>query len=287
MSQTYLLQPARYASAPDIPRHGEYRVRIDPTGRRPLYRFDDRIVTGTPEGPGRLPAGPGRFHLYAGECPWSHRATLAVSVAGLHDAVSVSYVHPERDGRGWAFREPTGSDPVNGFTLLRQAYDATEPGFDGHVSVPALWDRRTDRVASNTPSTLDADLAAAFMPWSTTGVELYPEDLRGEIDQLDWWIGPVVNHGVDQAAGDTQIAAAARKALHGALHTLDALLGESRYLLGRRLTLADVRLWVTLVRFGPGLREYPALQRYTQELLEREDFRATTRPSTVLRAAVA
>ena len=79
--------------------------------------------------------------------------------------------------------------------------------------------------------------------------------------------------GVEQAAGDTEIAAAARKALHGALRTLDAKLDESRYLLGRRLTLADVRLWVTLVRFGPGLREYPALRRYTRELLEREDFR--------------
>jgi putative glutathione S-transferase len=288
MSQTFLLQPASYASAPDIQRHGEYRVRLDPAGRRPLYRRHDRLVPpGDAAGPGRVTAAPGRFHLYAGACPWSQRSTLAVSIAGLQDVVSVSSVHPERDGRGWAFREPTGPDPVNGFTLLRQAYEADEPGFDGHVSVPALWDRRADRVVSNTPSTLDVDLATAFAPWSATGVELYPDDLRGEIDQLDWWIGPVVNHGAQQAGGDTEIAVAAGKALHGALRTLDALLAESRYLLGGRLTLADVRLWVTLVRFGPGLREYPALQRYTQELLERENFRATTQPSTVLRAAVA
>ena len=61
-----------------------------------------------------------------------------------------------------------------------------------------------------------------------------------------------------------------------ALGTLDALLAESPYLLGQRLTLADVRLWVTLVRLGPALREYPALSRWTRGLLERDAFRTTT-----------
>jgi putative glutathione S-transferase len=290
MSQTFLLQPARFASAPDIQRHGEYRVRLDPADRRPLYRFHDRVVSpgGEPEAPGRVVAEAGRFHLYVvPSSPWSHRTALVVSLAGLRDVVTVSYVHPERDGRGWAFREPTGPDPVNGFTLLRQAYEATEPGFDGDVSVPALWDRRTDRVVSNTPSTLDVDLATAFAPWSATGADLYPEDLRGEIDQLDWWIGPVVNHGAEHARTDTAIAAAARRAMHGALGTLDDLLAESAYLLGNRLTLADVRLWVTLVRLGSELGQYRALQRWTQGLLEREEFRSTTPPAAVVHPAVA
>jgi putative glutathione S-transferase len=37
-----------------------------------------------------------------------------------------------------AFRERRGADPVNGFTLLAEAYEATEPGYRGNVSVPAL-----------------------------------------------------------------------------------------------------------------------------------------------------
>jgi len=40
---------------------------------------------------------PGRFHLYAGAGPRSQRGALVISIAGLQDAVSVSYVHPERD----------------------------------------------------------------------------------------------------------------------------------------------------------------------------------------------
>jgi glutathionyl-hydroquinone reductase len=289
MSQTFILQPARYASAADSQRHGEYRVRLDPADRRPLHRFADRVVApGSGAGrPGTVVAEPGRFHLYAGSGAWSHRATLVVSIAGLRDVVSVSHVHPERDGRGWAFREPTGPDPLNGFTLLQQAYEATEPGYDGHVSVPLLWDRRTDRVVSNASVTLEADLATAFAPWSATGAELYPEDLRGEIDQLDWWIGPVVNHGVEAAGGDTELAVAARKALRGALGTLDALLAESRFLLGERLTLADVRLWATLVRLGPALHEHRGLQRYTRELSERDAFRATVEGVPGPAAAVA
>ena len=46
--------------------------------------------------------------------------------------VSLSYVDDMRDARGWAFRERRGADPVNGFNSLREAYEATEPGYDGH-----------------------------------------------------------------------------------------------------------------------------------------------------------
>ncbi|MDG6109827.1 glutathione S-transferase family protein [Dactylosporangium aurantiacum] len=104
----------------------------------PLYRFTGRVVEG-PEA--------GRYHLYAGWfCPWSQRVTIAHALAGPQDAVTVSCVDNARDGRGWAFRERYGPDPVNGFTLLRQAYEATGANFDGHVSVPTLWARATARV---------------------------------------------------------------------------------------------------------------------------------------------
>ncbi len=73
--------------------------------------------------------------------------------------VSLSYVDDDRDGRGWAFRERRGPDPVNGFTLLAQAYEATEPGYDGHVSVPVLWDRVTGKSSATTSPTSRSTLA--------------------------------------------------------------------------------------------------------------------------------
>jgi putative glutathione S-transferase len=222
-------------------------------------------------------AEPGRFHLYSGWfCPWAHRSTLVLALAGLASAVSVSYVDGARDARGWAFRSPTGPDPVNGFTLLREAYEATEPGFDGHVSVPALWDRRTRQVVSNDYGTLDADLAAGFQDSSRTGVDLYPADLRQEIDELDLWLGPTVNHGVKVATRSGSEGRIARDRVRAALTVLERTFKHSRYLLGERLTLADVRLFVTLVRYdvgpnaksriGPRLSEYSHLWAYARDL---------------------
>ena len=80
-------------------------------------------------------AGPGRYHLYAAfPCPFSHRVRIVRALKGLENVVSVSYLDPMRDGRGWAFREGKGHDldKVNGFAmwgfsaalLFKQAVDS-------------------------------------------------------------------------------------------------------------------------------------------------------------------
>ena len=83
---------------------------------------------------------------------------------GLEDVISLSAVDPVRDGRGWAFREGDGHglDPVNGFSFLREAYEATEPGYDGHVSVPVLWDKQAGRIVSNNFPDITIDLDTQF-----------------------------------------------------------------------------------------------------------------------------
>ncbi|MFD9595118.1 glutathione S-transferase C-terminal domain-containing protein [Kitasatospora sp. NPDC059973] len=276
-------QNAHYASPADTAVHGEYRITRAPGDERPLYRFTGRI---TADGSSGFAAEPGRYHIYAGWfCPWAQRTTIQRALNGLEDVVSVSYVDGRRDGRGWAFRETYGPDPVNGFTLLRDAYERTEPGFDGHISVPTLWDRRTGRVVSNDFRTIGIDLATQFGRWSN-GADTYPEDLRAEIDALDARLGPAVNHGAGAAAGTGDAALAARTLLLETFAELDARLATSRYLLGDRLTEADVRLWVTLVRYdvgpnharavNPGLAAYPHLWAYARDLYQRKPFTGTT-----------
>jgi len=149
-------------------------------------------------------------------CPWAQRITLQIALNGLEDVIGVSYVDNSRDARGWAFRETNGPDPVNGFTLLRDAYELTEPGFDGHVSVPTLWDRETGRVVSNDYVSLGTDIATQFRTWSN-GADTYPELLRAEIADLGSWIGPAVNRGTHQATRDD----AARATLLDAFARLD------------------------------------------------------------------
>lgn len=274
----------RYASPADTALHGEYRIAQRPDDHRPLYRFEGRIST---DGSTPFHAEPGRYHLYSGWfCPWAQRAVITRGLAGLDGIVSLSYVDGARDGRGWAFRETHGPDPVNGFTLLREAYDATEPGFDGHVSVPTLWDRATETVASNQFRTIGIDFATRFGHLVDPLVETYPADLADEIEQLDAWIGPAVNQGAHAAAGTGDAALAARSRLLTAFAELDARLAGRRYLLGDRLTEADVRLWVTLARFdvGPnaarqiidGLDVYPNLWAYARDLYAIPAFRDST-----------
>src|SRR3954452_17880769 len=95
----------------------------------------------TAEG-GESPAASGRYHLYVAlACPWSHRAVIVRSLKGLEDAVGVSYIHPFRDERGWAFPGGEFRDQLNGWDFLSEAYEASAEGYDGRVSVQVLWDR--------------------------------------------------------------------------------------------------------------------------------------------------
>ncbi|MGI5240639.1 glutathione S-transferase C-terminal domain-containing protein [Dactylosporangium sp. CA-139066] len=231
------------ASPVDTATHGDYRI-VNPN---PLYRFTGRIEH----------AAAGRYHIYAGWfCPWSHRVTIARELAGLHDAVSVSYVDSERDGRGWAFRERYGPDPVNGFALLREAYEKTEPGFDGHICVPTLWDRSTGAVLSNDYRTIGIDLATRFGDVATPVVPTYPEPLREQIEALTGWIAPGV-------------------ALEPRLAEFEERVAGRPYLVGDGITEADIRLYVALIRHG-GLDAYPNLQAYARHLYTVPAFRDTT-----------
>ncbi|HEY1321527.1 MAG TPA: glutathione S-transferase, partial [Streptosporangiaceae bacterium] len=173
----------RFASPVDYEAFGEYGpgrgFNRGQSFQRPRYRFQGRLTT---DGSSGYPAVPGRYHLYISwGCPWAQRTAIVRQLAGLADVVSLSYVDDTRDGRGWAFRERRGADPVNGFTLLAQAYEATEPGYDGHVSVPVLWDRETGKVVSNNFPDITIDLGSAF---GTSPMDLYPGPLRPEIDAL-------------------------------------------------------------------------------------------------------
>ncbi|WP_211592587.1 hypothetical protein [Microbispora sp. H10836] len=214
-------QAPAYASPADVAAHGPYGPgRTDRPG--PRYPFQGRISA---DGSGGHPAEPGRYHVYASyTCPWAQRAVIVRDLAGLREVVSVSYVDDDRDARGWAFRERRGPDPVNGFTLLAEAYDATEPGYPGHISVPVLWDRRTRRIVSNDFARIPVDLGTGFAEWATEN--LYPEDLRAEIEAQDEEIARDLSQGVHLVAGAaTQEEYERRRAgVAAALDRLDARL---------------------------------------------------------------
>ena len=172
---------AKKRAAAPAPRSGEF-VRAP-------YPFQGRI---TADGSSGYPAEAGRYHLYISwACPWAHRSAIVRKLLGLEEVISLSAVDPVRDGRGWAFRDGDGYslDPVNGFALLSEAYEATEPGYDGHISVPVLWDRQTGRIVSNNFPDITIDLDTQFGRWADPAYDLYPAapapgDRRGQRDRL-------------------------------------------------------------------------------------------------------
>ncbi len=282
----------RAASPVDFDAYKPYMPKAsgdEPTVKRPLPAFRNRI---TEDGSSGALSEPGRYHLYtAYPCPFSQRSMIVHALKGLESVVSLSILDPIRDSRGWAFRkgEGHGLDEINGFAFLREAYEATEPNYNGHVSVPALWDKTTHRIASNDYRVLDIDLATQFDKWAKNDIDIYPVELRAEIDSLNGFLFERVHDGPYRCgfASSQQGYEREVQTLFAALDQLEDRLANRRYLIGDRITVSDIRLWVTLARFDvvyvthfkTNLRrivDYPNLWRFTRDLYQHEAFRQTT-----------
>lgn len=245
-----------------------------------------------------FPVEGGRYHLYVSlACPWCHRTVIVRELCGLSDTVPMHYAAPYRDARGWAFTGerfadgPGGeySDPLNGWEFAAEAYDATDPAYDGRVSLPVLWDSSTGQIVNNE----SADIIRMFETAGSLGAlgggdDLWPEELREEIDAVNERVYEAINNGV-YAAGFARSQGAYDRAVaevFAGLDWIEALLRERRYLAGDRITEADWRLFPTLVRFDEvynlhfrcnrrRLIDYPRLWAYARELHQRPGIAQT------------
>jgi putative glutathione S-transferase len=249
---------------------------------------------------GEFAVAEGRYHLYISlACPWCHRSAILRELAGLQQAVAVSYLAPFRDERGWAFtgeaftvEQAHGSyawsgeyvDRLHGWEFMSEAYRASEENFNGRITVPVLWDTETARIVNNESSDI---IRMFYSPDSLGslgvggGLDLYPPQQREEIDQINDRVYATVNNGVYRA-GFARLQGAydrAFRALFDSLRWLEELLGPRRYLAGERITEADWRLFPTLARFDEvynlhfrcnrrRLVDYPNLWGYARELYQ-------------------
>jgi glutathionyl-hydroquinone reductase len=85
----------------------------------------------------------------------------------------MSVVDPVRDDRGWRFGHGPGfsPDPVNGFDHLSGAYHASDPDFDGRITVPVLWGRETERIVNNESADVVRMLHSAWDEWGDASVD--------------------------------------------------------------------------------------------------------------------
>ena len=139
------------------------------------------------------PAVAGRYHLYISyACPWASRTVIFRSLKGLEQAIGMTVVDPIRDEKGWAFRDPDkkwddtevvppSTDPVNGFHCLSEAYAATDPNFDGRVTVPVLWDKVTKKIVNNCEDDICRMFNDAFNAIARNrDVNFFPKEIEEE-----------------------------------------------------------------------------------------------------------
>lgn len=240
-----------------------------------------------PTGEGGFPAEKGRYHLYVALiCPWASRTLMGRKLKGLDDVISVSIVEPELSDQGWRFRVP---DELTGVTYLHELYTHADPAISGRATVPVLWDKERRTIVNNESAEILRMMNSGFGDLADPTYDLYPADLREKIDALNVQIYPSLNNGVYRAGfATTQLAY--EEAFHqvfAMLDELEALFSDGRcFLLGERLTEADIRLFVTLVRFDVAyhglfkcnlrrLADYPALSDYQTRILALPGIRET------------
>ncbi|KAJ8082962.1 S-glutathionyl-(chloro)hydroquinone reductase [Marasmius tenuissimus] len=225
---------------------------------RPPSTFTHKIEKG-----GKFEPEKDRYHLYVAlVCPWASRTLIARNLKGLQSIISVTVCSSRMDSRGWLFDDADPSflgaerEPFYGFKNIRDLYLKVEPNFEGRFTVPILWDKKLETIVNNESSEIIRIFNTAFndmIPDEYAKVDLYPEDLRGEIDSLNEWVYHSINNGVYRS-GFAQKQDAYEANVKGVFEGLDRIEkilaeGSKTYLVGDRLTEADVRLYATAIRF--------------------------------------
>ena len=245
-----------------------------------------------PSGEGGFKAEPGRYHLYVALiCPWASRALIGRKLKKLDDVISLSVVEPILTEQGWRFGDYPGSDrdTVNGATYLHELYTRADPAISGRATVPVLWDKERGTVVNNESADILRMMNAGFGDLADPAVDLYPEDLRAKIEALNERIYPRLNNGVYRAGFATTQGAyeTAFAQVFAMLDELEERMGDGRdFLTGARFTEADIRLFVTLIRFDAAyhglfkcnlrrIADYPALNAYTARVLAIPGLRET------------
>ncbi|MFD4367852.1 glutathione S-transferase family protein [Rhodococcus sp. NPDC058521] len=254
------------------------------------YTRDTRYIETriTADGRDGYPVEPGRYRLVvARACPWANRAIIVRRLLGLEDVLSMGVCGPTHDQRSWTFDlDPGGVDPVLKIPRIQDAYFARVPDYPRGITVPAIVDIPSGQVVTNDFPQMTLDLSTEWKQYHREGApDLYPEDLRTEIDEVADLVFRDVNNGVYRCgfAGSQDAYESAYDRLFDRLDWLTERLSGQRFLVGDTITEADVRLFTTLARFDAvyhghfkcnrsKLTEMPVLWAYARDLFQTPGF---------------
>ena len=237
-----------------------------------------------PTGQAGYKAEADRYHLYVSlACPWASRTLMIRTLKGLEDMISISVVHPLMLEHGWTFEEGEGviGDPIFQARYLHEIYTAVKPDYTGRVTVPVLFDKKTKTIVNNESSEIIRMLNTAFDGLGAKSGNYVPDQWLEEIDTVNDFVYHRINNGVYKAGFATkqEVYEEEVTTLFAALDQMEERLAGQDYLVGNRLTEADIRLFTTLVRFDSvyfghfkcnlkPLTAYPNLWAYTKRIYQ-------------------
>ena len=237
-----------------------------------------------PTGQAGYKAEADRYHLYVSlACPWASRTLMIRTLKGLEDMISISVVHPLMLEHGWTFEEGEGviGDPIFQARYFHEVYTAVKPDYTGRVTVPVLFDKKTKTIVNNESSEIIRMLNTAFDDLGAKPGNYVPDQWLEEIDAVNDFVYHRINNGVYKAGFATkqEVYEEEVTSLFAALDQMEERLAGQDYLVGNRLTEADIRLFTTLVRFDSvyfghfkcnlkPLTAYPNLWAYTKRIYQ-------------------
>ena len=231
-------------------------------------------------------AEPGRYHLYVAlVCPWACRTLMVRKLKGLEDCISITVLDPRLTEKVWRFggnansMPNTDADPLYGAEYLYQVYLQAKRDYTGQITVPVLWDKQRQTIVNNESSEIIRMMNDGFGELAGQDIDLYPPELRQDIDEVNDRLYDNFNNGVYRAGFATTQKAYERAAgdVVDSLEFLEQRLDGQKYLVGNRLTEADIRAFVTLIRFDLAyfglfkinlrqVRDYPNLRAYLERI---------------------
>lgn len=221
-----------------------------------FHRQPNRFTEGF--GVGVNPVEKDRYILFwAKGCHWSNRASITRELLGLQDTIKIEIVGnaPKAYEKplGWEFvNSPDHINPETGARFLSELYYNADPEYQGRATVPALVDYKTKKVVNNDYHKLTNYLETDFKQFHKKDApDLYPENLREEIDRLNLWLFDNVNNAVYRAlfAQSLQAFSDAYETFFAGLDEMEERLENKRFLFGDYVTDSDIRLYVTLARY--------------------------------------
>jgi putative glutathione S-transferase len=235
----------------------KYKTEPDGTFKRPASSFRNFIRVG-----GQFSPEKDRYHLYVSyACPWATRTLILRKLKGLEDIIPFTVVSPHMGTDGWPFASVdqfpgADVDPLYQSQHVKDLYLRADPNFSGRFTVPVLWDKKQHTIVNNESSEIIRIFNSEFngiIPEDKAKLNFYPEELRKEIDGVNEWVYDQINNGVYKSGFATTFPAysAAVLPLFEALDRVEGILKDKTYLIGDRLTEADIRLFVTIIRFDP------------------------------------